>query len=175
MQVYLIRHTRVNLSSGICYGQSDVGLANTFEIEAEQVKQKICKLNFDAVYSSPLKRCISLARVLSEQEISIDPRLMELNFGKWEMLPWDKVTGDYAEKWMSDFVNVPCLDGESYLQLYERAKAFLDNLKISPYQQVLVVTHGGIIRAMLALLRGTKLEDSFKADIPFGHVEKVEV
>ncbi|MDE6452561.1 MAG: histidine phosphatase family protein, partial [Odoribacter sp.] len=61
MKITLIRHTRVTIPPGICYGWSDVDVAPSFETEAGQVKKGILYERFDAVYSSPLSRCRKLA------------------------------------------------------------------------------------------------------------------
>ena len=57
MKITLIRHTRVAVETGICYGWSDVGVAPSFETEASRVKENISNEQFDIVYSSPLSRC----------------------------------------------------------------------------------------------------------------------
>ena len=56
MKITLIRHTRVAVETGICYGWSDVGVAPSFETEASRVKENISNEQFDIVYSSPLSR-----------------------------------------------------------------------------------------------------------------------
>ena len=54
MNIYLIRHTSVDVPKGLCYGQSDVPLRPTFEIEAAVTKAKIESIHFDMAYTSPL-------------------------------------------------------------------------------------------------------------------------
>ena len=49
MNIYLIRHTSVDVPKGLCYGQSDVPLRPTFEIEAAVTKAKIESIHFDTV------------------------------------------------------------------------------------------------------------------------------
>ena len=62
MKVTLIRHTKVALPEGTCYGWSDVALADTFEQEAAATKHNLQKnLPFDAIFSSPLTRARQLA------------------------------------------------------------------------------------------------------------------
>ena len=41
MEIYLIRHTSVSVEAGICYGQSDVPVAESFAAEAAQVRAKL--------------------------------------------------------------------------------------------------------------------------------------
>ena len=59
MEVILVRHTKVNVVPGMCYGNTDVDVASSFEEEAERVRQALLKHEFDAIYSSPLQRCRS--------------------------------------------------------------------------------------------------------------------
>ena len=62
MKVTLIRHTKVAVPEGTCYGWSDVALADTFEQEAAATKHNLQKnLPFDAIFSSPLTRARQLA------------------------------------------------------------------------------------------------------------------
>ena len=62
MEIILIRHTRVGIEKGTCYGWSDVPLADTFETEALATKRQLETFGtFDAVFSSPLSRARKLA------------------------------------------------------------------------------------------------------------------
>ena len=92
MEIYLIRHTTPEIEKGVCYGDSDIPLKDTFFLESEKVLNAI-PLNFDEVYSSPLQRCKQLAHVISE-DITIDNRLKELNFGSWELKKWSDIPHD---------------------------------------------------------------------------------
>lgn len=83
MALYLLRHTSVSMPKGICYGNTDVGLADSFEQELEAVKKQLEGVAFSKVYSSPLTRCTRLAEAFSENVI-IDKRITEYSFGKWE-------------------------------------------------------------------------------------------
>ena len=81
MNIYLIRHTSVDVPKGLCYGQSDVPLRPTFEIEAAVTKAKIESIHFDMAYTSPLSRCTRLAQYCGFGDTIRDPRILELNFG----------------------------------------------------------------------------------------------
>ena len=61
MKLYLIRHTSVAVPAGFAYGQTDVPLKETFEIEAAAVKQRLEGINIERVWTSPLSRCTRLA------------------------------------------------------------------------------------------------------------------
>lgn len=58
MVIYFMRHTAVDVPQGVCYGQTDVPLKPTFEMEATQTAAHLQGLSFDKVYTSPLTRCV---------------------------------------------------------------------------------------------------------------------
>ena len=64
MEVYLIRHTSVDIDSNVCYGQSNVPLSSTFEEDAQKIKKEL-NIDFEKVYSSPLFRCTMLSSKLN--------------------------------------------------------------------------------------------------------------
>ena len=59
MKITLIRHTRVAVETGICYGWSDVGVAPSFETEASRVKENICNEQFRSEERRVGKECRS--------------------------------------------------------------------------------------------------------------------
>ena len=91
MEVILIRHTSVDVPPGVCYGQTDVPLKPTFEQEAAVTQENLkAFLPFDHVYTSPLTRCVRLATYCGYPDAERDKRIMEINFGSWEMKPFDR-------------------------------------------------------------------------------------
>ena len=91
MEVILIRHTSVDVPPGVCYGQTDVPLKPTFEQEAAITQENLKNyLPFDHVYTSPLTRCVRLASYCGYPDAERDKRIMEINFGSWEMKPFDR-------------------------------------------------------------------------------------
>jgi len=91
MEIYLIRHTTPKVEKGICYGQTDLDITESFETEAAAIKERL-PAGIERVFSSPLQRCAKLAHQLfPHQTISFHPTLMELNCGEWEMQHWDAI------------------------------------------------------------------------------------
>jgi len=173
MDIYLVRHTTPAIEKGICYGQTDLDLALSFDLEADKILQKLPQY-IDAVYCSPLDRCLQLAKKISPNPQQ-DNRLKELNFGDWEMQPWDNIPLQEIQPWYDDFVNTPTLNGESYKILYNRAIDFYKHLLQQNYQTAILVTHSGVIRSILSYLKNTPLKDSFdEFKIGYGEVLKVE-
>lgn len=173
MEVYLIRHTTPDqkIIDGVCYGQNDVPLADTFENETEQLKARLPP-SFDAVYSSPLTRCMQLAACLTTK-IKKDNRLLELNFGEWEMKRWDEIENTMLNKWMNNFVEESPPHGESFAQLQWRVSNFFQDLQSCPFKTVAVVTHAGVIRSVLAKQEKMDLRDCFKIQVSYGSVRKI--
>ncbi len=172
MNVYLIRHTTIDVPSGICYGQTDVPLKNTFEEEAEKVKQRLSDINFDAIYCSPLSRCRRLAHYCGYSEAILDARLKELNFGDWEMGKWHELD---MTIWDSDWVNIPTPNGEAFIQLYDRLAFFFEELKTKGHNEVAVFTHGGIIGAAKSYFGQQDLRYAFDDVVKYGEVVEFEL
>lgn len=154
MNFYLIRHTSVDVQSGICYGQADVGVAASFHSEKEIVKRKIKGLNFDAVFSSPLKRCKKLAESLIQNDkIVFDERLKELGFGDWELKAWSEIyNSPNGKEWMDNYQTLPTLNGESYPEMVNRIKEFYSELLSSKSKNVAIFAHAGVIRIFKSIL-----------------------
>jgi len=176
VEIYLIRHTAPDIENGICYGQTDIELADSFSEEALYVKGKWSEIFEDAVvYTSPLKRCLKLARTLAQKKPIEDNRLMELNFGDWEMKRWDDIDRVELSEWMDNFLNVRCPHGESYRDLYKRTSSFYEDMINSGHEKIIIVTHAGVMRSLLSYVNATPLNDSFRYEIGHGSVEKITV
>lgn len=176
MEIYLIRHTTPKIEKGICYGQTDLDLRETFLDELDIVKSKLIDLDSSfIVYSSPLKRCRLLADKLSIEPTLVDDRLMELNFGDWEMKEWDTISKTRLDIWMNDFVNEPCPNGESYMQLHKRVSGFLEEVKAKKAPKVVIVTHAGVIRSIHSYINSIQLKKSFDLKVQYGEVLKCKL
>lgn len=169
MLVYIIRHTKVEVLPGTCYGQSNVPLATSFPKELAHYKEQL-PTHFDQIYSSPLQRCQELAMALDNQTPILEPALMEMNFGDWEGKTWDAIGQQESQPWMEDFVNVAPPNGENLADFFKRVHHFLEHLRLQPYKQVLVVTHAGAIRCIWAFATGMPLKNIFRIPVDYGEV-----
>jgi len=173
MNLTFIRHTSVAVEPGICYGQSDVELSATFEAEAQQVRSKLLQQPFDAVYCSPLSRCRKLASFCGFPDPVIDERLMELNFGDWEMKAWADIRDPHLQHWFDNWVEAAPTNGESFAALIIRVQEFLETLKTLPLHDVIIFTHAGVIRAA-GILAGTFLaSEAFNYQVGYGDTFKI--
>lgn len=170
MDLYLVRHTTPDIAKGICYGQSDIGVAANFNEESDTILRKIPNATLCNVYTSPLKRCTQLAKKISHT-IMEDPRLMELYFGDWELKAWNDIPEKDIRPWMTDFVNVATPNGESYVALHHRVWACVSYITaLTTTHPIVIVCHAGPIRAILSKILNIGLKDSFKIPVNYGDV-----
>jgi alpha-ribazole phosphatase len=177
MDIYLIRHTSIDLPEDICYGQTDVPLKNTFEQEAMRVKQKLKNLVFEAVYTSPLSRCTKLACYCGYPDATRDDRLKEISFGAWEMQSYQQImTRDpRVREWLADILHVPATDGESVADLNMRIASFLDEIRTKNYRSVAIFTHGGVLAGAQVYAGLTRADEAGKSPEPFGSVIRISL
>ena len=178
MEVYLVRHTETVCEKGICYGQSDVEIIEPYDAVFQSILNQLPQ---DAnLYSSPLLRCVLLANYIKDNleitAVNKDARLMEMNFGDWEMKNWDVIDPDELNPWMVDFVTIRVPNGESFTDLHSRVIDFMHNeLQQTNSKPVIIVAHAGIIRSFLCHISALPLRDAFKNKVDFGAVIKIEL
>lgn len=175
MELILIRHTTPKIEKGICYGQSDLDLTDTFLEELQPILNQVAVNDKNVgYYSSPLLRCKLLAEKLSDA-IIFDDRLKELDFGDWELKAWNDIDKKDLDIWMNDFVNQPTKNGESYVDLHKRTTDFLEEIKSKKHQKVIIVTHGGVMRSLASYINKTPLKKSFDLKIGYGAILKFDI
>ncbi len=173
MTFYLVRHPRVSIASGICYGQSDVPLSERFEEEAAAILKKLSGIEFERVYCSPLSRCARLAEKISSRTL-FDDRLMELNFGDWEGQPWNTIfESEEGKKWFDDYLTRRCPNGESYNDMLARVRQFIAGLP-DIRGNLLIVTHAGVVRAFRVILENRSVEKVFEKSIAYGQITVIK-
>ena len=161
MRLHLVRHPRVDIASGLCYGSSDVAAVDDCGLR----EQLLAALPRHApLFSSPLKRCADLAQMLAPELGSISPvydeRLAEMHFGDWEMRAWDDIPRDEVDAWAADLLHHCPGGGESVLQVARRVRAFRDDVRKLDAADVVVICHAGTIRLLCAGERGGTIEES---------------
>lgn len=172
----LVRHTRPNISVGICYGQLDIEVADNFAASASEIRQLL--QTADSVVTSPLLRARVLADYLATEwkcDCRIDTRLQEMHFGTWEGGSWDDIPRHALDTWSADLLNFCPPGGESAGQMLDRVDLALSELLALPQQHTVVVAHAGTIRAILALLSDQSLEHIMRWQLDYGAVVQVKL
>lgn len=175
MKLTLVRHTSLQIATGICYGQTDVDVAVSFIQEAAAIKEKLAAIAVDAAFCSPLLRCVKLADALKLDNITHDDRLKELHFGDWEMQAWNDIPREYFDEWAHNYAHMAPPNGETFSALQMRGVAFINEM-LHQYRDkhVLAVTHGGMIRAMVAHVTKMQLQGLFEIEINYGSVTQLD-
>ncbi len=171
MQLHLIRHPRPAIAPGICYGQSDIGLAES----ALEVANRLKALLPDAytVYASPLIRARLLAEALGTP--TLDERLKEIHFGEWEGRSFASI-GSAIDDWAADPLGFRAPGGESAREMTARVLHWLSDLQLSaPTDAVVVVAHGGPLRAIAGHLLGLPPERWLGLDFGCGQVTRLDL
>lgn len=156
MQLILVRHPQPLIAPGLCYGRSDLAVA------PEQLAQTLAALTATLprglpLYSSPLQRCAALAAQLADPLQSpgplLDARIAEIDFGDWELRPWDDIPRADIDAWAADLAHYRPGGGESMLQMAGRIAAFHADLQ-RQQQDAIVICHAGAMRLLLACHAG---------------------
>lgn len=146
MTIYLIRHGKTEANEKHLYcGSTDIGLS-------EKGKEELCKLNYHitdvSCLTSGMRRTNETFRLLfGEIPYNIESRFKEVDFGIFEMGSYEQLKDDpFYQAWISgdNEENVPP-EGESGAQMKKRVLEAFNEI----HEDTLIVTHGGVIAAIM--------------------------
>lgn len=151
--VDLLRHAECE-GGAIFRGSLDVALSDAGWARLHAVAGRG---GWQRIVSSPLQRCHAFAQWLADARglpLSVDRGLREMSFGDWEGMPvadvWSQ-NHEAAAAWFDDPEAHPPPGGESLSELRQRADAAMKAcLQQARGRHVLVVTHGGVLRALVS-------------------------
>ncbi|MBN2072839.1 MAG: alpha-ribazole phosphatase [Actinobacteria bacterium] len=160
VKLFLIRHGQTEWNKeGRYQGGMDTELTGTGIEQAKLAAEYLSQVDFSNIYSSPLKRAVDTAEIISRGEshrIIVRDDLREMNFGRWEGLKFSEINNQYNEdyqNWLRDPYNNRPAGGESFEELSIRALREADNIVAENENKiessVAVITHGGVILALL--------------------------
>lgn len=135
---------------------------------------------WQAVVSSPLARCADFARVFAGEyqlPLALDARLAELHFGDWEGLTAEDLMQTHPDalaRFWNDPWSFPPPNGEGLAAFESRIRAAWGDLS-ERYggRHVLVVTHGGVIRLLLCLVRGLARDELLRLEVPHASLHRI--
>jgi broad specificity phosphatase PhoE len=174
--LYFVRHGETDWNAqNRLLGHTDVVLNDVGRRQAADagvclgwLNAKFASLDFIA---GPLTRTRETIEIL-RNALGLDPvsyrqdeRLTEIDFGRWEGLTWDEIRATDPSRFQLreiDPMSFVMPDGESYAMLFERVDSLLETI----CRDSVIVSHGGVCRALLALLAGVAPAVAPKLDIP---------
>ena len=169
MKLFVARHGQTNYNElGLCNSDPkvDVHITKVGIDQANRLAYELKDKRIQHVFVSELKRTQQTAKIVNKfhnSPTTIDARLNDIRFG-YEGMPYR----DYHaaldatdDKFLAKFNG-----GESIRDLRDWAQSFIDELKGKGYQEVLVVTSGGVMQAIYGILGNHSVEEawSFRPD-----------
>lgn len=176
MQLILIRHGRQ--SSPLC--NVDVELSDVGREQIELLMPRFSGLQPDRIYTSGLIRARQTAELLfgKESEFLVREALNEMSFGDMT----GKADKDNEVEYKAYFAakkqkdkNLRMPGGESPMEVYERAVTVVEEALVSGAETVVFVTHGGVIRALVAGLLGMGAGQNLKIAESLEHTSITEL
>lgn len=179
MHIYLVRHPPPSNVEGLCYGRQEVAVDELARLStAESVTAQIPTqaLKEGLIYCSPSSRCLGLARhIASPREPIVAEDLLEMNFGQWQGLTWDRIPRQQIDAWMQDIWGYRPGDGESADMVAIRWHRWLEEVRQIDSASVVAVTHAGVIRVALARSGKFSGTAALEAAVPFGSVHRLDI
>lgn len=179
----LLRHGRTT-ADDILRGRIDVPLS---EQGYQQMLDRVAPYLSDGfpwqqLVTSPLQRCARFTRELGEQHgaaVAVDEGFLEMDFGDWDGHSLQDLHRNnpqaFGRVWREpDRYSPP--NGESFPEFVQRIGAAWDRLiERHQGQHILLVCHGGVIRALLTLVMQTPLTSLGRIDVPYACLSRVRV
>ena len=158
--ILLARHGETDWNAvGRWQGHTDRALTERGRRQAVELAERLANDEIDAVYSSDLLRAVETAEPVAKRlglPLQTLPELREVDVGTWAGLTRDEVAERFPDgfrrwsEWQTGWE-----DGETYDEMGERVVgAILRLAGEHPGERILVVSHGGAIRALHAAAAG---------------------
>lgn len=134
------------------------------------------------IISSPLKRCAEFASQLSENRglpLKTVAGFQEIGFGQWEGMSPEQIMvahpGELEAYWRDPTQFSPP-DGETLDAFISRVEQhWLGLLNDYQGQHVLLVCHGGVIRAVINKILEMPLNALWRVEVPYANISRIRV
>lgn len=178
MRLVLLRHGETTQGGGfrgtLNDALTDIGWQHMLEAVPTQIQ-------VNQVVSSPLLRCLSFAEhfaKLNRLPLSIEPAFQEIHFGDWEGHTAEYLMEHHPEQltkfWADPFAYTPP-HAESTQHFMERVFDGVAKLQeVYPDKTVLLVTHAGVIRLLLARAQGVALKELLQINVNHASVHQLD-
>ena len=183
MTLYVVRHGRTEANaSGLLLGRADPGLDEVGRDQAVRIAAAVGKPT--RVITSPLQRCVETAQAFGS-EPEVDGRLIELDYGEFDLLPLKEIPAEVWAQWRADPDFRPP-GGETLLELGERVSLLLEEVSAivavgsgrgdaTEAGDVVLVTHVSPIKAALAWALGVGVEVSWRSFVAQASITRIGI
>lgn len=180
MNIYLVRHGETEENKNrYYYGSLDVSLNENGITQAKKAGKVLKHIIFDKVYVSERIRTKETAELALGNDIKAikDSRINEMSFGVFEGKTYEEIKKLYPKdykRWEENWMDFAPNGGESYRDFYNRVESFMEELIKSPCENVLVVTHGGVMRSIYCYVLNGKLDLYWKFSSKNGDISLIK-
>ena len=148
------------------HGHYNSNLTENGRVQIKLTAERLKGEEIDVIYSSDLNRTYETALAIAEgRNINVvkNENLREINGGKWEDVPWDALPVLFPESydyWLRDPQKLVMPGGESMVEFQNRVvSAVWEIVKLHKNKNILIATHGTVIKVLLCKYRGKTLSD----------------
>ncbi|MDR9879051.1 alpha-ribazole phosphatase family protein [Pseudomonas allii] len=175
----LLRHGETELGGGLRGSLDDALTANGWAQMREAV---VAQGPWDRLISSPLQRCARFAEELGARlklPVTLEKDLQELHFGAWEGQSAAALMETDAQGlglfWADPYSFTPP-DGEPVSAFSDRVLGAVARLhQAYTGERVLLISHGGVMRLLLAQARGLPREKLLNVEVGHGGLFSLQV
>lgn len=163
--LYIIRHGETDFNkNGRYQGQSDIPLNDEGRRQSRALAARMAQLPADVIYASDLSRAQETARTIAAgRPVALDPRLREVDVGRVYGLTTQEIMQREPAFWAQlqrEPDRTPYPGGENAYDVQQRAvEAVTAICTRYPDGKVAVVTHGGLIKMIVADVLGLSLAE----------------
>lgn len=184
MQIYIARHGQTASNVRQTYlGHTDAALNEEGIKQARQLAGRLASFRVHAVYTSPLKRAVQTTQEIVARNgaltFTMSYAVQERDYGIFDDLTLPEIKTNYPDEycaWQKDWTGYRIPQGESAEEVHERCGQFLKKAKqLHREQSILVVTHLGAARHLIAGLLGLSAADSYHFFLDNARYALVEV
>ncbi len=182
-RLYLIRHGETEWNKEKRFqGWTDIPLSPEGEAQAKKLGKRFEQISVDEIYVSPLRRAVQTAQCVADAtglSLQYNENFKEINFGAWEGMTAKEIAASYGPAF-TEFIAHPeegTFPGEiSFDHVTERIQRGLaEVLEGKDGKNIVIVSHGGIVRLMIRYLMGFTGEWYNKTWIDNTSISLVEV
>ena len=171
MKITLVRHGEVENRYQNCYnGHIDISLSQDGHIQAKKLAQSLKDEKYDMIFCSDLKRAKQTLSYFKNTKNTIyTDRLREKSWGKYEGMSFDEIISQGEVEYKNFLQWIKVLDGEDYDSFKKKIKEFfLVYLPMQKKENILIVTHGGVIKTLISIIENISIEEAFCSKIAHG-------
>ncbi len=181
-RIWLVRHgqTAWNEQGRFC-GHTDIPLSPFGLRQAHKLASQLQHKPITAIYSSDLSRARETAEIIAKKRlinIFFSPAWREIYFGMWEGLTYDEIATSSHEQlgFFTDPEHAAPPQGETLTEVLQRViPALHEIMQREQHGEIVLVSHGGVLRGLLCSLLGMPLRNQWQLRIDTGSLGAIDV